>query len=209
MSSNYKVRLRRYNGTDYDTLNLSSQNIIMNNGSNVEDTINSIETNLDLINKIYPVGSIYFSVSNSINPSTYFVGTTWRKIEEGRFLLSSGTNYSLNSKGGEASHQLTIDELPRHTHGLKELVGYFFSRLARQGLTSFVWANAEGLVSWRHSAEEFNDVAVVDVSMVSGQRSKPDFFTVNASHEHSPVGDNKAHNNMPPYLVVNMWERIS
>lgn len=41
MAQNYKVRLKRWNGTDFDVLNLSSQNILMNSGTNVETAINS------------------------------------------------------------------------------------------------------------------------------------------------------------------------
>lgn len=41
MAQNYKVRLKRWNGTDFDVLNLSSQNILMDSGINVETAINS------------------------------------------------------------------------------------------------------------------------------------------------------------------------
>lgn len=53
----------------------------------------------DLIDVIYPVGSIYMSV-NSVNPSTLF-GGTWEQIED-KFLLASGTSYSNGSTGGSA-----------------------------------------------------------------------------------------------------------
>lgn len=33
-----------------------------------------------------------------------------------RFPVGAGNTYSLNSKGGEATHTLTIDEMPSHTH---------------------------------------------------------------------------------------------
>lgn len=41
MAQNYKVRLKRWNGTDFDVLNLSSQNILMDSGVNAETAINS------------------------------------------------------------------------------------------------------------------------------------------------------------------------
>ena len=62
---------------------------------------------------IYPVGSIYMSV-NSTNPSTLF-GGTWEQIKD-KFLLSCGDTYSNGSTGGEATHTLTVDEMPSHTH---------------------------------------------------------------------------------------------
>lgn len=51
----------------------------------------------DLIDVIYPVGSIYMSV-NSVNPSTLF-GGTWEQIED-KFLLGCGTTYANGSTGG-------------------------------------------------------------------------------------------------------------
>jgi hypothetical protein len=62
---------------------------------------------------IYPVGAIYVSVS-STSPATLF-GGTWEQIED-TFLLASGSTYSAGSTGGEATHKLTVNEMPSHTH---------------------------------------------------------------------------------------------
>ena len=65
---------------------------------------------------IYPVGSIYISVNNT-NPSTYY-GGTWVQIKD-RFLLACGDSYSNGATGGEATHTLTVNEIPAHSHSLK------------------------------------------------------------------------------------------
>lgn len=62
---------------------------------------------------IYPVGSIYMS-TKSTNPKTLF-GGTWSRIQ-GRFLLGVSSTYTVGSTGGEATHTLTKDEIPDHTH---------------------------------------------------------------------------------------------
>lgn len=62
---------------------------------------------------IYPVGSIYMSV-NSTSPATLF-GGTWEQIED-RFLLAAGNTYTAGATGGNATHTLTIDEMPSHNH---------------------------------------------------------------------------------------------
>ena len=67
----------------------------------------------ELINLIYPVGSIYMSV-NSTNPASLF-GGTWEQMED-RFLLGAGSTYSAGSTGGAATVSLTIDQIPAHTH---------------------------------------------------------------------------------------------
>lgn len=63
---------------------------------------------------VYPVGSIYMSV-NSVSPATLF-GGTWEQLED-RFLLAAGQTYTAGDTGGEATHTLTVDEMPSHTHG--------------------------------------------------------------------------------------------
>lgn len=63
----------------------------------------------------YPVGSIYMSV-NSSDPSTLF-GGTWERIQD-TFLLAAGTTYAAGATGGEATHTLTVQEMPSHTHNV-------------------------------------------------------------------------------------------
>ncbi len=63
--------------------------------------------------EIYPIGSIYMSV-NPTSPATLF-GGTWEQLKD-RFLLGSGDTYASGTTGGEATHTLTIDEMPSHAH---------------------------------------------------------------------------------------------
>ena len=63
--------------------------------------------------KMHPVGSIYMSL-DATNPSLLF-GGTWQQIT-GRFLLAAGGGYTAGSTGGEATHKLTVAEMPAHTH---------------------------------------------------------------------------------------------
>lgn len=76
-------------------------------------------TKQQLVNLIYPVGSIYISY-NSTSPATLF-GGTWEAIQ-GRFLLGTNSTYTAHSTGGEANHTLTANEMPSHAHAI--LSGY-------------------------------------------------------------------------------------
>ena len=79
---------------------------------NEKDTIyNRIEN--DIIDWIYPVGSIYMNI-NPISPDSIF-GGEWVRIKD-KFLLSAGDNYNAGDEGGEATHTLTVNEMPSHTH---------------------------------------------------------------------------------------------
>lgn len=125
--------------------------------------------NMDICNLIYPVGSIYLSVNN-VNPNTLF-GGSWTQLKD-RFLLGAGSTYSNGSTGGEATHKLTINEMPTHTH------------------TQYFDQNA---------GSEWGIVGKVKTKYAYGGSDR---FIGNA-------GGDQAHNNMPPYLVVYMWKRIS
>lgn len=72
-----------------------------------------------LFNAVYPVGSIYMTV-NPVSPASLF-GGTWEPIYD-RFLLAAGGNYPVGATGGEATHVLTIEEMPWHDHAI--MAGY-------------------------------------------------------------------------------------
>lgn len=64
---------------------------------------------------IYPVGSIYVSTNAVFNPQTTW-GGTWVKTAKGRCLIGANDIYPLGSTGGEATHLLTKNEMPKHSH---------------------------------------------------------------------------------------------
>ena len=66
-----------------------------------------------LLDWTHPVGSIYQS-TKSTDPADLF-GGTWTRIND-RFLLAAGDTFAAGKTGGEASHTLTVDEIPDHTH---------------------------------------------------------------------------------------------
>ena len=95
--------------------NLPSTNTPVNadNLNKMDEGIANAVEKSDLLNLIYPVGSIYMSV-NSTNPAILF-GGTWEQIKD-TFLLACGNTYTNGAIGGEATHTLTIDEIPPHFH---------------------------------------------------------------------------------------------
>lgn len=68
-----------------------------------------------LLDMMYPVGSIYLSVSGT-DPQTLF-GGTWARLEN-VFLLAAGAKHAAGSTGGEESHTLTEDEIAPHKHAM-------------------------------------------------------------------------------------------
>lgn len=74
MGANYKIKLKRFNGTDYDTLNLLSENIIMNTGDSLQNDIvpntNGILKNDNGVFKVATLGTDYTNINDNLDSST-------------------------------------------------------------------------------------------------------------------------------------------
>ena len=72
---------------------------------------------IDLLDFIYPIGSIYESTVNT-DPSQLF-GGTWERIK-GKVLVGVDEDdkdfQSAEKTGGEKTHTLTVSEIPDHYH---------------------------------------------------------------------------------------------
>ena len=127
-----------------------------------------------IIDLIYPIGSIYMTVSDT-NPFETIKFGVWEKIEN-RFLLASSNIHMNGETGGEENHKLSINEMPKHSHKMKyDSVGWTAIKQS---------SGTNGIVEYNKSSYD-------------GQYSTEE------------VGNGNAHNNMPPYLVVNMWKRVA
>lgn len=153
-----------------------------------------------LIDLIYPVDSIYIS-ANSTNPGTWMTGTTWIQLED-RFLLGAGSTYTAGDTGGEASHILTASELPSHDHNINGL------KNTPSGTTgkARVSVQEDGNIVLYHlpSTAKYN----IGVGGTATSGYSPAALGQNGGLT-GKTGDGTAHNNLPPYLVVYIWKRIS
>ena len=75
-----------------------------------------------MLETIYPVGSIYINAGVATNPGTLLGFGTWAAFGTGRTIVgvdSSDTDFdAVRETGGAKTHQLTISELPAHTHNV-------------------------------------------------------------------------------------------
>lgn len=136
-----------------------------------------------LLDLIYPVGSIYMSV-NETDPGT-LIGGTWERIKD-RFLLSAGDTYAAGNTGGSAKATL-----PSHTHTLGS-GGYQ------------LWGAKKGA----GSTEEGNKISGDGKYYAAVKGNSTENYKWIADVDEAGVSD-VSQANMPPYLAVYVWKRIS
>lgn len=152
-----------------------------------------------LINAIYPVGSIYMSVSPT-NPSSIF-GGTWVAWGAGRVPVGVASDdedfSSVEQVGGEKTHTLTTEETPAHYH--------VPSRGTYNGSNYCFTINAT------LASDEVARRGVASSSSASGgyaMTSTNSDYIYDAPRTNT-VGGGGAHNNIQPYITCYMWKRTA
>ena len=140
----------------------------------------------DLLNYIYPVGSIRVSTS-STNPGTY-LGGTWVQWGAGRVPVgvnSSDTDFSSVEKtGGTKAVTLTTAQIPSHKHS------------GSQG-------TAEGVQGFYNTFNGRTGYAVELTYKPNGGAN------IGESTETQPTGGGGSHTNLQPYITCYMWKRTA
>ena len=143
----------------------------------IDDTVSA------LFDLIYPVGSIYYTNNANFSPNVSFNGT-WEQIKD-VFLLAAGDTYVGGTNGGEATHKLTVNEMPNHNHRHYE---WLMNGAAASGNHyGFGYQGNTGSWVYTDSASSSGEVRFGNIA----------------------TGGDAAHNNMPPYIVVYVWKRVS
>lgn len=177
------------------------------------------------VEKAWPVGSIFISAVNT-NPGTLLGIGSWNRFAKGRTLVSldeAQTEFDQNGEtGGAKTVTLTSAQsgLRAHDHG-------GVTGIESQNHTHIVGAHTHGIFfEWTTTASGTgSDYKVTDInngtpSGGTNTRVQTDPSVAFASgtesqaHTHAIPGvaaadATAAHNNLQPYVVVYMWQRIS
>ena len=135
---------------------------------------------------LYPVGSVFVSMTDSRNPSAILGFGTWESLPAGYGLVAQGTataedgstlTFTAGQKSGEFKHQLTVGELP------KEKLR-FLNQWTATGKGSGNWLDKSAYY-WGNN-EEYCDI------------------------EGALIGRlNLYHNNVSPGIAAYLWKRVS
>jgi len=140
-------------------------------------------TDTTLLDMIYPINSIFLSIEN-VNPGTRFIGSEWELVSEGLFLagVGTGTDKNGNAQNIEAENVGTDGEY-KHELTIEEMPSHQHDVHGRPN--------------------RFGRTNGADKDSAGFDTSRP------LRADTTFVGDNQAHNNIPPYYGVYVWKRIS
>lgn len=127
----------------------------------------------------FPVGYIYQSTNNTSPANTF--GGSWTALTDGRFMRYSG---SWNSTGGEATHTLTVAEMPKHHH--ISIEGSYGIECSDKLNTGNIYGTS--LDTNRYEALLLGGIEVGSANYTGGDNS---------------------HNNLPPYRTCYAWYRTA
>ena len=137
------------------------------------------KTYQEIIDAVYPVGSIYFSM-NETSPASLF-GGTWTRYTD-RFVYAVGT-YAVGQTGGSQTVKLVPGHIPSHTHGMR--------------------------MGWSDNLETVNSVVTTIEKQGLTAGTAESHVVVDAGYTTDATGSGTAHTNMPPFVAAYIWQRTA
>ncbi|HBJ79719.1 MULTISPECIES: phage baseplate protein [Fusobacterium] len=181
--------------SDYSKLKAGSVSEDYNTAKKIEDKLSQIEEKFKNFCP-FPVNSIFLSLDNS-NPATLFLGTTWEK-QEGRFLIGSSLDYPLGTTGGNSTITLTEANMPRHRHQVDTV-----------SATVPAHTHPYKIGGGNYGGPGNSEGGLGGTKYTGNTLSAGGGSTGAIAPYTNYVGSGTAFNNMPPYLVCNIWKRLS
>ena len=139
-------------------------------------------------NLFYPVGSIYTSTV-ATNPGTLLGFGTWTAFAAGRTIIGNGGGYTAGNTGGSAD-AITVS----HTHTATSTVSDPTHVHAQTGQT-FTGGTVQ--------------IAGGAAAAISAQNTAAASTGITVSTSIASTGSSGTNANLPPYIVVYMWQRTA
>ena len=176
----------------------------ISNITNLQTSLDDKAKKSDLLDLIYPIGSIYMEKGTGatiICPIEQTLGGTWTRIEN-RFLYASENGQGVGVTGGSADAVIVSHNHTQNSHTHKALSNRRFVVVgdgANWGYSAKIKIRTDGSGTAYYYAHSTQDTGGIMEHTETAEASP----TINSTGES---GTNK---NMPPYITVNIWKRTA
>lgn len=164
----------------------------------------------------YQIGDIYLT-TNSTNPSSVFLGTTWQKIE-GRFLRGTSGSGASKATGGSNSKTIAQANLPNVkltvnsfslSRGTMDITGYIgtttdFGVVRNPGSVTGAFSKVK---SYSNRPEDASGTGSNDIDFKASRAWTG--ATNTAQPQTSALGSGSALDVTPAYYTCHMWLRLT
>lgn len=156
----------------------------------------------------FPVGSIFIAVVPT-DPATLLGYGTWSAFGAGRVLVGLDAGQTefdtVRETGGSKTHTLTTAEMPSHTH-VQDAHGHTVTDPGHTHLTQR-YPTATGGSSGFTIDTSMTGTLADNTLPVKSNTTGVTVDTATATNQST--GGGGAHNNLQPYIVVYMYERVA
>ena len=229
-SLNKKITEKVVDNIDYD-----SSGSVQDRLSILENQLKNMENSM--LDKIYPVGSIYMSTTYStIEEVENAIGGEWEKYAQGRTIIGEGTGtdsnglvqtFSNGSMDGKYTHKLTIAEMPKHNHSYSYSIAdnvtgntilnesnlpqrTLFQLQAKNNATTsgISWGYVNADPGSWYVSSNYDFYHAGVLSSIGGQGHNHSITSSNRSSSTEISGSDDSFNIQNPYIVTYMYKRI-
>lgn len=153
-----------------------------------------------ILESVYPVGSVYISLTDSRNPSDILGFGTWEAMPAGYGLVAQGTataedgsslKFTAGQKSGEFKHEITIEESAKHNHG---------QNIPRGNNTGYI-----AMIAGFQSYNEEHPVYKGESGWVNAYGIEHNKYSQVMTDDS---GAGQPHNNISPCIAAYAWKRI-
>lgn len=194
-------------GTDYTTP-AGTENLT-NKTLSTGSTIDASVTVTEVLKKVYPVGSIYFNISDSTNPGTLLGFGTWSAFAAGQVPVGFNSGDPDFGTVGATGGTKTVDI--SHTHSYSSSHSHPLSSAGRAEIylsATKVIANQTTDTSWSRSIS-----GTTTASTDTGAATNSTILTGNTDNGTASgttgVSGSSTQSILQPFITVYMWKRTA
>lgn len=148
-----------------------------------------------------PINRLIFIDGDTRNPAEIYGYGTWIPFGQGRVMLGAGTGTDINgvnrafsagATGGEYSHSISTSELPEHSHTYTD---------------DYLFENSASVTTVPATSKR--NVGFINGGTGNGDLDNDNNTMVFTNKTTGSVGAGQAMNVVQPFIVVQIWKRIS